>query len=312
MTGRVTVVGRWERPDGTPAAGVVELEMRGPRTDISVPRIVTPGPITCTLNGQGAIEVDVVASDDPGFRGEIVPYRVHERLTGCQPRTYLVSILGPGPVDLATLTPADPAGGVTIVPVKGDKGDPGPKGDTGDKGEKGDTGAGVPTSNTEDAGSVLTVNPTGTPIWSAVGMTRVRRPSGTDRLIEAFDGTEWWPIYYDSGWRDITTLLLNGWRATWIRARRTAQLVEVKALGFDGSEAKSSIVLNLPVGFRAPTRNGFTLAESTATHLVTVGSSIMINSPSYTQLRNGSFSTTWVPDDKIPTTLPGSASGIAV
>jgi hypothetical protein len=91
--------------------------------------------------------------------------------------------------------------------------------------------------NPADAGSSLTLDalkdvtaPASTPAGKVLGTTgvgawgpvdppasstptvRATRPNATDRLVEAWDGTKWVPVYYDSGWRDLRATVLPKWR----------------------------------------------------------------------------------------------------
>ena len=58
----------------------------------------------------------------------------------------------------------------------------------------------------------------------------------------------------DTGWRDISGLLINGWDAgTFIRIRRKDDRVQLLLRGVSGSSATSVKLMNMPAGFTAPT-----------------------------------------------------------
>lgn len=58
------------------------------------------------------------------------------------------------------------------------------------------------------------------------------------------------PLGINSGWRDLSPLLLNGWTAgTFIRARRYGGQVQVLVRGLNGANATSARIMNMPRGF---------------------------------------------------------------
>jgi hypothetical protein len=90
----------------------------------------------------------------------------------------------------------------------------------------------------------------GTPITN-LGR-RVSRPNGTDRLVEVWDGSDWVPIHYDSGWRDITGLVTPGPGTTLnaLRVRRSNANIEFLASWNQASDAPTAMTCTQPYGFR--------------------------------------------------------------
>lgn len=87
-------------------------------------------------------------------------------------------------------------------------------------------------------------------------------------------------IYGDTGWRDISGLLVNGWTATTLTLRRTTYSTEVRATGLNPAAATSSTPFTLPSGFASwnSVADAVVLAWVTAakTWRVSMGSSVAI------------------------------------
>lgn len=106
----ITVTGRYENADGTPAAGQVEFQLAEPLLDstghVIVPRTTFPAP----LDDTGAFSVALFATDDTTSSPTGDTYRVTERIVGSgTPNTYSVQIPHSAPgatVDLSTIAPA--------------------------------------------------------------------------------------------------------------------------------------------------------------------------------------------------------------
>jgi hypothetical protein len=79
------------------------------------------------------------------------------------------------------------------------------------------------------------------------GKTRTSRPNQSDRLVEVWDGAAWAPTHYDSGWRDVSSMLLNGFTGV-IHCRRVGNVVQwrTKYGGLDGSAAGDILVFLNP------------------------------------------------------------------
>src|SRR5574343_767248 len=56
-------------------------------------------------------------------------------------------------------------------------------------------------------------------------------------------------VYYDSGWRDISSLLLNGWTGS-LFIRRADNMVMLRTSGLSGAGATSDTIATIPSGFR--------------------------------------------------------------
>ena len=123
--------------------------------------------------------------------------------------------------------------------------------------------------------------------------------------------TGWRVEYGDTGWRNISSLLSNGWGGS-VYVRRINTSVELRAEGLTRSETSTDI-MTLPAGFLPDSIAGygfrFTLhqADSTASQtrfrlisnrLTTVNTS-SVPGPYY-------GGTTWTISEAWPTTLPGT------
>ncbi|AZS08722.1 minor tail protein [Arthrobacter phage Litotes] len=149
--------------------------------------------------------------------------------------------------------------------------------------------------------------------WVSYSSSRVDQTAG--RAIYQWDdlnGREQ-IVYGDTGWRDIKTLLVNGWTANVVYLRRQGDRCTLKGLTLDGSALTSTTFLNLTSGFRPQHGDSYFQANtiSAAFALMAVGLSgavraqtgqTMYGSPAY-------FEISWTTTEAWPTTLPGSASG---
>lgn len=124
--------------------------------------------------------------------------------------------------------------------------------------------------------------------------------------------TGWKVVYGDTGWRDVTSLLLNGWTAsTRVTCRRVGEQVQWAWHGISGAARTSDRIMMQPVGFRPSyASNG---------HVFRVGESdplmwLRANQAGDWTLMGGSPAVgTWgetplfFTSDPWPTTLPGVA-----
>lgn len=62
--------------------------------------------------------------------------------------------------------------------------------------------------------------------------------------------TSWVVKHGDTGWRNMASLLANGWTATYVHVRRTGSTVWLRIRGLSGAGATATTVLTLPTGFR--------------------------------------------------------------
>ena len=90
--------------------------------------------------------------------------------------------------------------------------------------------------------------------------------------------TGWEVLEGDTGWRDISSLLVNGWTATKVQLKRsTSGGVMIRAFGVNGISATSTLFVNpLPDGFRISSiPEAYTISEegTNATYFGLVGTS---------------------------------------
>jgi hypothetical protein len=103
----VTVTGSYESESGATAAGTVTFTLTQAMQNAD--QIVTPTPITVTLDGTGHFSTVLLANDDTGTTPPGVCYGVTEQITGGQQRDYFIVVShATSPVDLSTLMPQQP------------------------------------------------------------------------------------------------------------------------------------------------------------------------------------------------------------
>lgn len=113
----------------------------------------------------------------------------------------------------------------------------------------------------------------------------------------------------DTGWRDITGSLRNGWTATYVHIRRIRERVIMRHNGLDGSAATSNSFVTLATGFATARMqfgmviNNLPVAGQVSGALgVTTLADVRNRAPqTYATEYNG-----WdVPDEAFPSTYPG-------
>lgn len=147
-------------------------------------------------------------------------------------------------------------------------------------------------------------------IWfqtdSTVGVSHWRKASGTGN-------TGWVVMAGDTGWRDVSADILNGWTGT-VKLRRVNERVMVQALAMNADAATNVAYLSLPTGFVADTSDGYvgsaynTSTNATLYHII--GSTGALRLP-YTSLSAGQTARgnmTWTTAQSWPSSLPGSAA----
>lgn len=119
-------------------------------------------------------------------------------------------------------------------------------------------------------------------------------------------------FYGDTGWRDISGLLVNGWAAASLSLRRTTYDVEVRVTGLSPAAATGSTAFTLPTGFAG--WNGVADARAvvwvsgTKSWLAAMGSTVQIagwsaaDGPSH-------FTAKFTTGLSWPTSLPGTPLG---
>lgn len=100
----ITVSGKFVRPDGTPAAGVVRFT---PSITAVTPGAIVPiSPLAVSLDDAGAFSVILAATDDPQWVAAGFTYTVTEQVRGAQERSYSIEVPAAGdPLDLAVVVP---------------------------------------------------------------------------------------------------------------------------------------------------------------------------------------------------------------
>ncbi|ALY10196.1 hypothetical protein SALGADO_28 [Arthrobacter phage Salgado] len=121
-------------------------------------------------------------------------------------------------------------------------------------------------------------------------------------------------IYGDTGWRDVKSLLINGWASTGVLyLRRNGDRCTLKGLLLDGSSQTSTTFMTLPVGFRAFGGDTYFMANTVSASFGMMSVSNTGNVRAQTgQPTYGSpayFEISWSTSEPWPATLPGSASG---
>jgi len=180
--------------------------------------------------------------------------------------------------------------------IQGPAGPQGIPGAQGEKGDKGDTGAqGVPGATT----------------------TRVTHPNVDDVLVEVYDDGKgrWQETDYDSGWRDMSSLIASPWTGTCYLRRNSRTITCL--IGSAKGATSSVRFMTLPTGFRTATKAaqaGFSarFRENAMTgtfyDFVAFGEALGYQSPPGWNNANAVLAVgmMWETDDGIPSTLPGT------
>ena len=133
--------------------------------------------------------------------------------------------------------------------------------------------------------------------------------------------TGWTMMYGDTGWRDVSTLLLNGWKNKTnhmtIRRINCKVILRFPFVGLDGSAATRPVFITLPDGFKyrngsnygaigtIVVGNGFELGTNANLQIVSKDFNSLSTTPSSLDM-TGELS--WTTDDPYPSTLPGTAA----
>lgn len=155
MAALVTVTGRFENPDETPANGQISWALvPGYIPDLAKPATVLHGPVVADVVN-GDFSVTLRATDDPDLVANVDgPLVYHVRRSNGD--EWAVTVPLAGPHDWAALSPA-PCSTAVVTPVPGPPGPagvgaPGPAGPQGAQGIPGPTGAeGAPGGGTQQA-----------------------------------------------------------------------------------------------------------------------------------------------------------------
>lgn len=113
----------------------------------------------------------------------------------------------------------------------------------------------IGTVTTGDAGTAAAATLTGQPPSQVLNLTIPRGVNGDGAVIKAGAGltisgagTAASPLVIaqaDTGWRDVSSMLMNGWTATSFRARRIGCTVYVRPRGLNGKAATSPVFADL-------------------------------------------------------------------
>jgi len=102
----VSVTGTYVDAAGDPCSGSVSFRPVVPAGNTDTVRIVYDLYVDAALDANGALSVDLVASDDADWALDSpLQYFVLENIQGRQQRGYTIQVEGPGPVDLAASQP---------------------------------------------------------------------------------------------------------------------------------------------------------------------------------------------------------------
>lgn len=306
----VTLTGTFTRLDGTPATGTVRVTpSRSPIMDPDG-KIVISGPQVFPLDKDGKLTTEIPASNDPDL-GPAFTYAIDVNLSHASWKISKVWIPhGSTTVDLSEIGDYTPVPGVATrvvtIPADGTDGqvlvwdgagfswDFPPEGPQGPPGEV--TTAALTTAL---AGKV-----TGTGL-----ALRHDTTVGTRVLLDHPGGTTM--LYGDTGWRNISGLLTNGWTGNaWIR--RDNNLVTLRVHGLSPANATTTTFLAPIQGFgwstsstRGP-RPVFHEAQSPVTLRRFAAAANGITDQHAVPANVSLFGdTTWHSNDTWPTTLPG-------
>ena len=168
-------------------------------------------------------------------------------------------------------------------------------------------------------GNVGIITGTGFPngvVTAPVGSmyTDTAATNGAIRWIKATgSGNTGWRVEYgDTGWREIESVLLNGFTATSVKIRRFGDQVSITIFALDGSSSTDTTLYTLPTGFASDSRirqtwMGRSSSDQTPNSAITYYSNtILLGSP--TLITSGRGTIDYLTTDTWPATLPGTAA----
>ncbi|UTN91586.1 hypothetical protein QCN38_gp23 [Arthrobacter phage Trustiboi] len=148
--------------------------------------------------------------------------------------------------------------------------------------------------------------------WRVYASTRVDQTAG--RVIYQWDDLNLREqiVYGDTGWRNITADVLNGWTATAILIRRVGAQVFMRLYQVNGAAQTAQTFATLTAGFRSGVfqyeicytegvNMSTILIESTG-NIKATGTNTKYGTVAYSEVK-------WSTTETWPTTLPGTASG---
>ena len=148
--------------------------------------------------------------------------------------------------------------------------------------------------------------------WRSFASSRVDQTAG--RVIYLYDdvNNREQLTYGDTGWRNITMDLSNGWTANTVTIRRFGATVFLRMYQVNGTAQTTNTIITLPSGFRSgvfqyepvyteSSQLSTVLVESTG-NIKAAGSNTKYGTAAYAEIR-------WSTIEPWPTTLPGTTSG---
>lgn len=139
--------------------------------------------------------------------------------------------------------------------------------------------------------------------------------NGAIRWIKATgSGNTGWRVEFgDTGWRNIESVLLNGFTATNVKIRRFGDQVSITIFALNGASSTDTTLYTLPTGFRSDSRIrpawiNRTSSEETPTTAVTYFSATVGIFASRTLITSGRGTIDYLTTDAWPATLPGTAA----
>ena len=312
---QVTLTGTFVDFAGQPMTGRISFTPTPSAVnDAGADLVYMPRPIVVPLTSGGRLSVDLAATDDTDGNPVGFTYTVTEQFDNfAGGRSYPISLpAAASPVDLADISPESSANAGTVVwagmPVGGTVGQFMVK-----------TGA----PNYEAGWSTMAdqyLQGTGFPegvVTAPVGSvyTDTAATNGAIRWIKATGSgnTGWRVDYGDTGWRNIESVLLNGFTATSVKIRRFGNQVSITIFALNGASSTGTTLYTLPTGFGSDSRirqtwMGRSSSDQTPNAAVTYASSTLSLFTSPTLITSGRGTIDYLTTDAWPATLPGTAA----
>lgn len=224
-----------------------ELKIRTSRTPIfdTATKTTFASPVTVPIGRDGRVEVELPPSHSDST-GAAFLYTLEAKLAGSTWLVRNVFLPDVEQIDITDLHNVAPAPGeaTRVVRIPAD----------GQDGQvlvwDGDGGFSWADQIPGPPGEVTTAALTAALAGKVTGQgmeVRVDTTVGTRVLLDHPGGTLM--LHGDTGWRDITGLVLNGWVSSVLAIKRTGDDISLRGR-LDGRAATADTILNLPVGWR--------------------------------------------------------------
>lgn len=118
--------------------------------------------------------------------------------------------------------------------------------------------------------------------------------------------SRWQLTYGDTGWRNVSAALINGWTGT-VYLRRITRTVFMQVEGLDGAAKTNNNFVDLPSGWNSDHARLLFYTFAPAIVRGDAGPYNLASCVNSTDVHYGNFS--WITNDAWPASLPGSASG---